>query len=294
MNALRRIVIGLFLVFGIQGSSVAQAQVAIGPTFDLRFENYSLWSRLGTTSYQGSLIPDYVSHMLILTAPQQDDSAAAAFSPYETTINLNEPFTVSFYFFMAPGQVLSGDGMTFIMTSSAPALGFGGSDLGYGGSGLDGYAFGIDTFAFGDETQAPSLEILEGGSATPIASVATGLPSLMDPSFFTWVGTVSYEPSGNEDETGTLTGRLDQAEGELVFTVSAPVDWSNTGQAVFDPETEQYVGRNLRFGFSAATGLSDDGHFVLGLEPLPEPALAAMLFAGTTFLGSVARRRSRA
>lgn len=294
MSALRRIVVGLVLVFGMQGASVAQAQVAIGPTFDLRFENYSLWSRLGTASYQGSLIPDYVAHTLILTGPQQADSAGAAFSPYETTINLNEPFTVSFYFFMAPGQVLSGDGMTFIMTSSAPALGTGGSDLGYGNSGLDGYAFGIDTFSFAEETQAPSLQILASGSSFPIASVATGLPSLMDPSFFTWVATVRYEPSGNGDETGTLTGQLDQAEGELVFTVSAPVDWSNTGLAVFDPETEEYVGRNLRFGFSAATGLSDDGHFVLGLEPLPEPGVAAMLVAGTAFLGTVVRRRPRA
>ena len=116
MSALRRIVVGLVLVFGMQGASVAQAQVAIGPTFDLRFENYSLWSRLGTASYQGSLIPDYVAHTLILTGPQQADSAGAAFSPYETTINLNEPFTVSFYFFMAPGQVLSGE-------ADAPAAG---------------------------------------------------------------------------------------------------------------------------------------------------------------------------
>ncbi|MFO0687832.1 MAG: PEP-CTERM sorting domain-containing protein [Myxococcota bacterium] len=294
MNALRRIVVGLAFLVAMQGASAAQAQLALGRTFDLRSEDYSLWSLFGTALYQESEIPGYTSRVLILTGPQQSDAAAAAFSSYQPVVDLNQPFTVYFYFFMAPGQVLSGDGMTFIMTSSAPALGVGGSDLGYGGSGLDGFAFGIDTFSFGDEVQAPSIQILANGSSTPVAAVPTGLPSLMDPTFFTWVATVSYEPSGNEDETGTLTGRLDQAEGELVFTVSAPVDWSSTGQAVFDPTTEQYVGRKLRFGFSAGTGLADDGHFVLALTPAPEPGLAAMLLVGTAFLGSIARRRPRA
>lgn len=291
MQTLRRIVVFLGLLFVLQDANVAQAQLQIGRTFDLRFEDYSLWSLLGTAQYQEQEVPGYTSRIVILTGPFQADSAAATFSSYAPVVDLNQPFTVHFWFFMANGEVAVGDGMTFIMTSSAPALGGGGSDLGYGGSGLDGFAFGIDTFSFQDEPVAPSIQILANGSTAPLAATETGIPSLVDPSFFTWTATVSYEPSGNDDETGTLTGVLEQAAGNLVFTVSAPVDWTTTGQAIFDPETEEYVGRKLRFGFSAGTGLADDGHFLQALTPAPEPGLTVALGAGTALLGFVARRR---
>ncbi len=89
MNALRRIVGWVGLLLFMQGASTAQAQLQLGRTFDLRFEDYSLWTRLGTTNYQESEVPGFTSRILILTGPFQADSAAAAFSAYTPVVDLN-------------------------------------------------------------------------------------------------------------------------------------------------------------------------------------------------------------
>lgn len=287
MGSLRRWIGFVGVLLMAQGASVAQAQ----RVFDLRGEDFSLWSRLGTALYQQQDIPGYTARTLILTGPFNEGSAASAFASYTPVVDMNAPFTAYFFFFMSPGANGAGDGMTFIMTSNAGALGIGGSELGYGGSGLDGYAFAIDTFNFEGEPVAPSLQILENGSVQPISFFETGIADIRDPNYFVWNAVVSYVPSGNGDETGTLTATIEQAFDETSYTVSAPVNWQNVGQPVIDPTTELYVGRPLRFGFSAGTGAADDGHFVHALTPAPEPGLGAMIFAGTAVLGVASRRR---
>ena len=85
---------------------------------------------------------------------------------------------------------------------------------------------------------------------------------------FQWLAQVDYTPSGNADNRGTLTGRIEHLNLGS-FTVSAGVDFGATGLA----------GNPVFYGFTAGNGLATDGHIVTSAVPVPEPQAWAMLLA---------------
>ncbi len=79
-------------------------------------------------------------------------------------------------------------------------------------------AFAIDTFNFDGEPVSPSLQILQGGSVTPLAFTETGLgDSIRDPDF-QWYASVNYTPSGLNDDMGTFAGHIEHFNPELPST----------------------------------------------------------------------------
>lgn len=277
----------------LSGAGLAKGDIYLGQ------EDYSTWTLHGTATYSTITTQGYLYRDIQLTTAGIGGSAGAAFAPAPLTVDLNQPFSISFPFQISPGTVARGDGMTFVLASAA-GVGSGGSGLGY--EGLNGVAFAIDTFDFGTpEPVSPSLQILTGGSVTPVASTETELGDNIwsgDPPYapYQWFGTVSYTPSGNSDQLGTLTGSIWQpAFGTydgLEISVSAPVDMSALGGDVFDPDTNAYLGRSLYYGFTAGNGLADDGHMVTSAVAVPEPASMVILLAGLGLMGSTARRRA--
>ncbi|MHB1155490.1 MAG: PEP-CTERM sorting domain-containing protein [Phycisphaerales bacterium] len=244
-------------------------------------EDYSTWSLYGDATFNTTTDNSLIYQNIALTSPGVADSAGAAFAPAPLTIDLDQPFSFSFPFFISPGTVARGDGLTFVLAST-PGIGTGGSGLGY--EGLDGVAFAIDTFDFGTpDPVSPSLQILMGGSVDPVAFTETGLGDDIWSTFanghLQWNATVSYTPSGNNDQLGTLTGSIQQPAfpgyDGLPISVSAPVDLSVLGTDVY-------------YGFTAGNGLADDGHTVTSV--VPEPASLALLAAGS--LSLLRRRRA--
>ncbi len=286
----------LLLATLLLGSLGSVADVARGDIY-LGQEDYSTWTLYGSATYNTFTTPSYLYRDIRLTTDGTGDSAGAAFAPAPLTIDLNQPFSISFPFQISPGTVARGDGLTFVLAST-PGVGSGGSGLGY--EGLDGVAFAVDTFDFGaPEPVSPSLQILTGGSVTPVASAETelgddiwsGNPPLAP---YQWIGTVSYTPSGNSDQLGTLTGSIWQppfGPHSGTYSVSAPVDMSTLGSDVFDPDTNAYMGRSLFYGFTASNGLADDGHMVTSAVPIPEPACFTLLgLGGLITIGRRVRR----
>ncbi|HNQ05131.1 MAG TPA: PEP-CTERM sorting domain-containing protein [Thiobacillaceae bacterium] len=237
----------------------------------------------------------YYDNYLRLTTQGSGNQAGAAFAPAPLLLDFNQAFDFTFRFFVAHGSVAQGDGMTFVLNSVGPEMGGYGSDLGYGNSANDGYALAIDTFNFPNEPEAVSIQILENGSVAPIAHTETGLPDIQPAEYYQWTATLRFAPSGDDDETGTLTGEIYQAYTGDTFSVFSPVDWSTVGEALYDIDTGDYLGREIYYGFTAANGLADDGHFVGSLvpAPIPEPETYAMLLAGLGLVGLAARRRGR-
>ncbi|MBL8379460.1 MAG: PEP-CTERM sorting domain-containing protein [Burkholderiales bacterium] len=275
-------------------------------SIDLTQADFSTWSLHGFAAYGNNGVSGGMQHHLLrLTTHGTGGSAGAAFAPSSALINFNQPFTVNFNFFMVPGVELQGDGMTFVMTGTNPTAdpvfstpgmdmgGSGGSGLGYGGTSPGSYAFAIDTFHFSGQPVSPSIQILKDGSVTPIAFTETGVGDIRDPGFFQWQGQVAYAPSGNNDETGMLTGTINQFVGSLSFSVSAPVDWTGVSAPQFDAGSGNYLGRAVFIGFTAGNGLADDGHFVSSVTPVPEAETWAMLLAGLGVVGWSARPRVR-
>ncbi|MFA7236041.1 MAG: PEP-CTERM sorting domain-containing protein [Phycisphaeraceae bacterium] len=272
--------------------AVSAAQGAI----DLGQEDYSTWSLYGSATLNTTTYNSLIYQNIVLTSPGVADSAGAAFAPAPLTIDLNQPFSFRFPFYISPGTVVRGDGLTFVLAGT-PRVGNGGSGLGY--ETLNGVAFAVDTFDFGSpDPVSPSLQILTGGSVDPVAFTETGLGDDIWYTFanehFQWNAIVSYTPSGNNDQLGTLTGSIQQPAfpgyDGLPISVSAPVDLSLLGTDVFDPDTNAYLYSSLYYGFTAGNGLADDGHFVTSVIPIPEPASLALLAAGS--LSLLRRRRA--
>lgn len=276
-----RVLSVLFLAGLISGTAQAQGPVFNGVGAG-NLIDFTTWNLYGSASASNSTPGNGFTYSnLSLTSPGTGGQGGAAFAPSTVNLDFNQAFTITFDFFISPGTVTAGDGMTFVLTPDNPDTvnggnplePSGGSDLGYGNSGLSGLAFAIDTFNFVGEPIAPSIQILENGSVTPLASTETGLTDIRDPSYFQWGTTLSYTPSGLDDFTGTLTGTIDQFIGGLSFSVSATVDGSSLDNTP------------LYYGFTAGNGLADDGHHVSSAIPVPEPETYAMLLAGLGLIG---------
>jgi hypothetical protein len=270
----------LCALVGLAG--VAHAQ---GPVFNGvgagDFIDFTTWNHYGSAS-ANNFTPGngFTYSVLTLTPHGIGDQAGAAFAPNTVMLDFNQSFTITFDFYITPGSVLAGDGMTFVLTSTDPdtATNLGsastrGSNLGYGNSGLNGLAFAIDTFNFRGEPVAPSIQILANGDVTPLAFTETGLADIRDPSYFQWGTVLSYVPSGLNDLTGTLTGTINQFTGGLSYSVFAIVDGSDLHNVP------------VYYGFTAGNGLADDGHSVSSAVPVPEPETWAMLLAGLGLVG---------
>ncbi|MFW2456260.1 lectin-like domain-containing protein [Methyloversatilis discipulorum] len=285
------------LVFVLVAAVSSASATAQGPVFNgvgaddlIDFTTWNLYGDASALNYTPGDGNTY--SILSLTQPGVGSQAGAAFAPTTVMLDFNAPFTITFDFYMSPGSVLAGDGMTFVLTphdpqtvnGGDPLVPSGGSDLGYGGTGLDGLAFAIDTFNFGGEPVAPSIQFLTGSDVTPVEFSETGLADIRDPSYFQWHATLSYAPSGSDDTTGTLTGTIDQFIGGLSFSVSYSLSGNDLG--LHDVP--------LYYGFTAANGLADDGHHVLSAAPVPEPETYALLFAGLGLVAWRVRRAARA
>jgi hypothetical protein len=253
--------------------------------------DYASWQLLGAATLSTAQANGYNYQSIALTQTGVGGSAGAAYAPGPVTLDFNQPFEFAFPFFIAAGSVLRGDGMAFVLASQ-PQLGDAGSGLGY--AGLDGVAFAVDTFHFNGEPVSPSLQILAGGEVgAPLAFSETGLGDTIRDPALQWIGSLSYLPSGHGDETGTLTGAITRPDLGTFSVMAADVPMSAFGVAVLDPDTLAVIGRQVYYGFSAANGLADDGHFVTSAVPVPEPQTYAMLLAGMLLMGVMVQRRQR-
>jgi hypothetical protein len=271
---IKQLLLSGMLAAGLTSAAHAQQGVSLATGYT----DFTTWTLLGNAT-ASNFTPGngFTYSNLILTPPATGGQVGAGFAPTALNIDFNQAFSFDFHFFIPVSTDLRGDGLTFSL-ASGPFLGNAGSGLGYENGSSNSVAFAIDTFHFDGEPVSPSLQILQGGSVTPLAFTETGLgDSIRDPDF-QWYASVNYNPSGLDDLSGTLTGSIYHFN-LGTFSVSTLVDFS------------QLAGAPVFYGFTAANGLATDGHFVTSAVPVPEPETYAMLLAGLGLLGFVARRR---
>ncbi len=263
--------------------AVSAAQADQGVSLASIYTDFTTWTQLGST-YAQNMAPGngFIYSDLVLTSTGTGGQAGAGFAPAALTLDYNQPFTFDFHFFIPvyDGIGLRGDGMTFTLGTVAE-LGGGGSGLGYGGMSGGSIAMAIDTFNFDGEPVSPSLQILAGGNTTPLAYTETGLGDAIRDPDWQWYARLTYTPSGNNDNTGTLFGHIEHFTLGS-FDVQVGIDFDALGM----------VGSDAYYGFTAANGLAIDGHIVSSAMPVPEPGAGLLLLAGLAAVGVVARRRS--
>lgn len=273
----------LFAAALLGAALASSAHADPGVSMAWSYRDFTTWQLFGTATAQNDVPGNgFMYSNLVLTAPASHDAAGAGFAPGALALDFNQTFSFDFHFFIPASQDTRGDGLTFTLTD-ATGVGNGGSGLGYEGLSARSVALAIDTFHFDGEPVSPSLQLLSGGSVTPLAATATGLGDAIRGSTYQWYAALHYTPSGNGDNTGVLTGTLENLD-HGSFSVSAAVDFDALG----------LVGVPVFYGFTAANGLATDGHFVTSAMPVPEPGRWALVLAGLGWLALLARRRSAA
>lgn len=246
--------------------------------------DYTTWNLFGSAAAINQTPGNgYTYSDLVLTATGTGSQAGAGFAPNALSIDFNQAFHFDFNFFIpvnAGGT--RGDGFTFTLAST-PGVGSTGSGLGYEGLDSHSVAFAVDTFHFPSDPVSPSIQILQAGSVTPLAATETGLGDAIRDPDFQWYASVDYTPSGNNDQSGLLTGTIYHLN-LGTYSVSATVDFAALGME----------GSPVYYGFTASNGLADDGHIITSAVPVPvpEPDEWALLIAGLAAVGWTVRRRA--
>lgn len=257
------------------------AQADPGVSLASGYTDFTTWTLYGSAAAQNATPGNGFTYSnLLLTQAGSGNQGGAGFAPTSLLLDFNQAFSFDFHFFIPVSQELRGDGLTFTLTS-ATGLGQAGSGLGYEGLAPASVAFAIDTFHFTGEPVSPSLQVLAGGSVTPLAATETGLGDAIRDPDYQWYAAVHYTPSGLGDNTGVLTGSITHLTLGS-FSVSAPVSFDSLG----------LVGVPVFYGFTAANGAATDGHFVTSAVAVPEPGIGTLLAAGLACLAAVARRRA--
>jgi hypothetical protein len=257
----------------------AAARAEQGMNLLTTFADFETWNRQGNATATTFTQNDVRYSLLRLTEPGTSDQAGAGWAPAPLDLDFNQPFYFTTLWYIPPGTGVRGDGFTMVL-STQPMLGAGGSGLGYEGLPASSVAMAVDTFNFDDEPTSPSLQILAGGSTTPLAVVETGLgDSIRDPSL-QWQAEFRFTPSGNSDSAGTLQARITHFNLGS-FSTTAPVDFAALSMD----------GEPIWFGFTASNGAATDGHVISSAMVVPEPGSWALMLGGAAMLGLVARRR---
>lgn len=264
------------------GLAAAPAHADQGVSLASGYTDFTTWTLYGSATAQNFTPGNGFTYSdLILTQPGNGGQGGAGFAPTALALDFNQAFSFDFHFFIPVSQDLRGDGLTFTLTS-ATGLGSAGSGLGYEGMSPASVAFAVDTFHFDGEPVSPSLQILSGGSVTPLAYTETGLgDGIRDPDF-QWTAALHFTPSGQGDNAGLLTGTIDHPNLGS-FAVSAPVSFADLG----------LVGVPVFYGFTASNGAATDGHFVTSAVAVPEPGSGALILGGLAWLALLAHRRTR-
>jgi len=143
---------------------------------------------------------------------------------------------------------------------------------------------------------SPSLQILVAGDASAPIDV-TEMTSLGDgirDQSLQWRAWVSYTPSGigAGDGTGWLEGGITRPDlGTFTVQSTDRIDMRDLGEQVLD-ENNNVIGYSVFYGFTAANGAADDGHFITSAVPVPEPETWALMLAGLGLVAFAARRRA--
>jgi len=257
----------------------ALAQQGVSLATGSALTDFTTWTLAGSAVAVNETPGNGFTYSLLkLTQAGTGDQAGSGFASVALVMDFNQPFYFDFNFFIPASTELRGDGMSFTLATAA-GLGSGGSGLGYGGIN-NSVAFAIDTFHFDGQPVSPSLQVLTQGNTTPLATTLTGLgDSIRDPNF-QWWASVSYVPSGNDDNTGMLTGRIEHLNLGS-FEVVANIDFGALGLA----------DNPVFYGFTASNGLATDGQFVTSAVPVPEPGSWALMSLGLMAVAGRAWRR---